>query len=93
MIDLSLNVWKFSTLILLGFSGGSFLFNSPDVETFTKKEAAIISNEHFVQFENMDKTLRELTTEQKEQGEDIRGIKEKLDFFIETYREEKRLTD
>ena len=93
MIDLSLNVWKFSTLILLGFSGGSFLLRSPEVEPFTKKEAAIISHEHFVQFENMDKTLRELTTKQKEQGEDIRGMKEKLDFFIETYREEKRLTD
>ena len=52
-----------------------------------------MSNEHLAQFQSMDKTLRELTAEQKEQGEDIRGMKEKLDFFIETYREEKRLTD
>ena len=86
MMDLSSNVWKLSTLLLMGFSGGSFLFNSPP-------EAAIMSNEHLAQFQSMDKTLRELTAEQKEQGEDIRGMKEKLDFFIETYREEKRLTD
>ena len=90
MMELSPNGWKVSTLLLLGFSGGSFLLKSPEVAPFTKKEAAIISHEHSVQFENMDKTLRELTTKQKEQGEDIRGIKEKLDFFIETYREEKR---